>query len=231
MLVGAAALAVLGCQATDGTGQTAQADEGGDQAAFDQRVREALLRNPQWLDEVEALQVQRLVMADTRSPTLGRPDAPITLVAFADYRCPFCRQSEEWLFRVAAADPDVRIVFKEFPILGPQSIEAAAAALAAQRQGRYVEMHRALMDVQGEMTPQAIDNAARAAGVNVARMRADMEDETILDQLRTVHETAGELDISATPAFVVNGRVLAGGWDAASVERAIAEARPPSGGR
>jgi protein-disulfide isomerase len=201
-----------------------------EEAAFDAQVRAALLRNPQWLDEVEQLRTREMVETDPRSFVLGRKDAPVTLVLFADYRCPFCHKSEEWVFAVAAKNPDVKIVFKEFPVLGPGSVEAAVAAIAAGNQGRYVEMHRALMASTGDLTSQAIDAAAQKAGVNVSRMRADMQDQAIGSYLQAVSVTAKRLGIDGTPAMIVNGELIEGGWNQKGVEdaiaRVIAEAKP-----
>ena len=193
-------------------------------------VRDYLVRDPtvlrEALDQLEARTAadrRHEIEADPRAFAIGPADAPITIVEFFDYRCPYCHAAMAWLFNVKDNRRDVRIVFKEFPVLGAQSLEAARAALAAQKQNRYLQMHEALMGFRGEMTSEQIDVIARQAGVNVERMRRDMEGDDITAILQRNHELAAQAGVNGTPGFMINGEWTYG-YDEAALNRSLREA-------
>ncbi len=180
-------------------------------------VRDYLVNNPDVLREaLDALEARasderwREVKSDPRDFSLGAADAPITIVEFFDYRCAYCHAAYEWVSDLARRRPDVRLVLKELPVLGPDSMEAARASLAAMPQGRYWEFHRALITYQGDLTPEAINRLAQRAGIDVARMRRDMEDENITRQLEQIRAQAIEYQFNGTPGFVINGETIPG---------------------
>ena len=105
--------------------------------------------------------VVRAALDDPGSPAFARPGADVTLVVFTDYQCPICRATEPALDRALAEDPRVRVIYKDWPILGERSRTAARAALAAQRQGRYRELHAAMMRSRRPLDPAAIADLAR----------------------------------------------------------------------
>jgi protein-disulfide isomerase len=141
---------------------------------------------------------------------MGRADAPIVIVEFFDYRCPYCHAAMEWVSDIARTRSDVRVVLKEFPILSEASMEAARAAIAAMPQGRYWAFHRALMSFRGDLTSQRIDALARESGVDVARMRRAMNDPEITLLLEENRAHAIDLNNTATPLFMINGEMVAG---------------------
>jgi protein-disulfide isomerase len=165
--------------------------------------------------------------ADPSSPVLGNPEGDVTLVEFFDYRCPYCKQVAPTLRALIAEDKRVRVVMKEFPILGRDSVTASRAALAAASQGKYEAFHHALMGLKGQLTEAAIFKAAASVGLDVERLKADMERPEVDAQLRANYELAQALDIRGTPAFVVGGELIPGAVDLATLRKRLAAARKP----
>lgn len=193
-------------------------------------IRAYLIANPEVLEEAfQALQDKRMAEAmtamtsDPRAFSLGPSDAPITIIEFFDYQCTFCHQAMAWVFATQRARNDVRVVFMELPSLGPQSVEAAKAAIASMRQGKYLGLHQALMSHRGPLDAAVIDRLAVGAGVDVARMRRDMGSPEIEDLIADTHEFAARIGGQGTPLFVINGRIVAG-FDERSLSQALREA-------
>lgn len=227
-LFGAAALMVMAMFATPASAQAltnAQKDE------VRSVVRDYLRQNPQVVEEaMQELERRReaarrvKIEGDARDFSMGPRNAPVTIVEFFDYRCPYCHQAMTWLFEAARRNPQtVRVIFKEFPVLGETSVEASQAAVAAIKQGKYVAFHRAIMAHRGQLDSAQIDNIARRAGMDVARMRRDMDDGAIMAHLQSNHEVAAESKIDGTPAFLINGRWVRG-WNRAEADKALADA-------
>lgn len=215
-----------------------------DRTEMEKIVREYILANPEIIEEAlialterekqnEAV-VVRAAIADNwdrlysvaSDYAVGPADAPVTVVEFFDYRCGFCKRSAHWAAELPAAfNGQVRVVFKELPIFGGVSESAAKAALAAGRQGKYVEMHLALMDIKSnnDLTEQKIDEIARGLGVDVTRMRADMVSSAVIQQLAEMESLGRALRISGTPAFFIGNEYVAGA-DTRQVEMLIAAA-------
>lgn len=146
-----------------------------------------------------------------RDHFIGPEDAEVTVVEFFDYRCGYCKRSVDYVAGLPVAhDGNVRVVFKELPILSPESRVAALAALAAGNQGKYFEMHVALMEASGSYSDTQINSIARSVGVDVDQMRADMESEEIQSQLAESIALARAIGISGTPAFVIGDMMVPG---------------------
>jgi len=210
---------------------------------FGQRVRTYLLENPEVL--IEAMQVlqtrQRAaeaseaeavlaaradeVFRDPASPVTGSPDGDVTLVEFFDYNCPYCRRVAPVVAEAEAADPQLRIVYKEFPILGPGSVYAAKAALAAHRQGLYFAFHEALMQSGDRAEENSVLAVAKEIGLDVERLQADMKDPEIQAAIDRNLALAEALRITGTPGFVVGKRILRGATDLETSQSLIREAR------
>lgn len=195
-----------------------------DKEAIEEIVHNYILDNPEIIEEaiirlterqraeaqeekVEAILANMDALYQNEADySIGPADAPITLVEFFDYRCGYCKRSTEWVMGLPTKyDNNVRVIFKEMPILSAESEKAALAAIAAGRQGKYVEMHQALMalDNKSGFTPDEIDRVAAEAGVDVAKMRADM---TSLDVQRQVADSKGlarTLGLEGTPNFLL----------------------------
>lgn len=210
---------------------------------FARRVRAYLLEHPEVIAEAigrlksqqgaqEATEVQTAlklradeVFRDPDSPVGGNPDGDVTLVEFFDYNCAYCRQVAPLLLEAVAADPKLRVVFKEFPILGSNSAFAAKAALAAHKQGKYLAFHDELMKARGVLDERKVLEAATAAGLDVDRLKTDMEAPTIQAVLDRNLDLARALRINGTPGFVVGDGVFAGARDLKGLQALITEAR------
>jgi len=198
---------------------------------FERRNRAYILENPEVLFEAmqrlrarqraaEANEAAAVLSAradevfrDPASPMGGNPEGDVTPVDFFDYNCPYCRQVAPVMNDAEAADPRLRIVYKEFPILGANSVYAAKAALAAHRQGRYMAFHEALMQADGAANPESVLVAAAEVGLDVAPLKADIEDPAIQKAIDRNLALARDLRITGTPSFVVGERVLRGATD------------------
>ena len=210
---------------------------------FEQRVRDFLLEHPEVIMEAvqllqerqraaEAENLKRTIAArrdeifnDPSAPVGGNPSGDVTVVEFFDYNCPYCRRVAPTLAEVEEADASLRIVYKEFPILGPGSRFAARAALAAQKQGTYPAFHTALMRAQEQLDENEVITIAQAVGLDAARLQQDMQDPAIEDAIARNLELAEALGITGTPSFVIGDRIVPGAIDRRTLERLIAGAR------
>lgn len=162
-------------------------------------------------------------------PVLGNPDGDVTVVEFFDYRCPYCKRVSDALVTLVQGDPQVRVVYKELPILGPESLVAAKVALAAHRQGKYHEVHAALMAHKGSFEKAALLEVAANAGADEARISADMEDPAILGQLQAIDTLAAELGITGTPGFLFGNQLVPGAISLDDMKKLVAETRASAG--
>ncbi len=167
----------------------------------------------------------RLLYADPDAPVLGNPEGDVTVIEFFDYRCPYCRRAAPVIDALLAGDPGVRLVLKEWPILGPQSIEAARAALAAHLQGRYEPVHRALMAGDLDADADAIIDFAAQRGADPAAMRDAMGSDRVTDMLIVNDELATAIGFSGTPAFVVGEKLVPGAVSLETLRELVAQAR------
>jgi protein-disulfide isomerase len=166
-----------------------------------------------------------LLANDPAAPVIGNRNGDVTIVAFFDYTCPYCKAAEPRLEALLKTDRGVKLVLKEFPILTPQSLVASKAALAAVGQGKYTAYHNAMMRFEGRLTEADIFDMARASGLDVARLKRDMNASSISDQIISVFNQARGIRAFQTPAYIVNGRLLSS--DSASIDfrREVAAAR------
>jgi protein-disulfide isomerase len=190
------------------------------------REAEKKLRNEAQEDARQALAAHRReLLADPATPVGGNPDGTVTIVEFFDYSCPYCKAVEPALERLLARDHDLRFVYKEFPVLGPESKVAARAALAANRQGKYVAFHDAMMAVKGPFDDDKILQIAGSVGLDLARLKRDMNAPQVTAELDANLALAAALDVHGTPTFVIGKQIVPGAIDPASLEHLIAEAR------
>ncbi len=210
---------------------------------IEQIVRDYLLAHPEVLIQslndyqnrqkvAEKQRQQEAVIAsraaltqDPDAPVMGNPEGDVAIVEFFDYKCPYCKRVAGVLRDVVAADGNIRLIMKEFPILGPQSIKASRAALAAHRQGKYEAFHWALMTKPGDMSDPHIRRIARGVGIDIERMMADMEAPEIQAMIKRNNDLAQALQITGTPAFVIGDTLVPGAIDRKAIERLVAQAR------
>ena len=209
----------------------AQEVDTSDKAAIEKVVKDYLLENPEIIIEAlnvldnrmeaEAAEAAKLALSENGDAlynnandySIGPADAPVTVVEFFDYRCGYCKSAAGWVNSAPAKyEGKVRVVFKEMPILSPESRDAALAALAAGKQGKYQEIHRAMMADRNKFTKADIDRIAASVGVDVEQMRKDMKSEElkqiVTENIQLAATISGENP--SAPTFVVAGEIIRG---------------------
>lgn len=144
------------------------------------------------------------------TPFIGNKDGDVVVVEFFDYNCGYCKKALPELQALAAADKNVKITFKEFPILGPTSELAAKWALAAHKQEKYFEFHRRMMEHKGQITDDVLESVAKDSGMDTDKAKAYLGGTEVLIQIEKNRALASQLGITGTPAFLV-GETLAPG--------------------
>jgi protein-disulfide isomerase len=184
-------------------------------------IHDYLVKNPEVLSEaMQTMQQKQMdemrskgtaaalknagkLVTDKSDPVVGNPDGKITLVEFFDYQCPHCVDMDPDLVAIMKANPNLRVVLKEFPIRGPISIYAAKAALAANKQGKYWPMHEALMKSAQSLTEAKIIEIAQGLGLDVKKLKADIASQEMEAQIKQTYKLAQELQLYGTPALFV----------------------------
>lgn len=189
-------------------------------------VEEALLNNPEMI--INAMQkyeenmrnqamaeAQKLIEAnmaeinnDPATPFVGPVDAKATVVEFFDYSCGYCHRLFPELKRVMDANANVKFAFKPLTFVAPVSEYAAKAALAANKQGKFIELHNAMFTNEGRLTEAKVDELAVKNGLDLEKLKADMNSQEIADELRSVNELANKIQINGVPAMVINGKMV-----------------------
>jgi protein-disulfide isomerase len=165
------------------------------------------------------------IFDDPATPVGGNPRGDVTIVEFFDYRCPYCKQVVPALQTLLKEDGKLRFVYKEMPVLGPQSVTAAHAALAAQRQGKYEAFHAAMMATKGQMTEDTVYKVAGSVGLDVDRLKQDMAAPEIDQALKANLALADALSIRGTPGFIIGDHIVPGALDLDTLKTMVADAR------
>ncbi len=207
--------------------QSLTAQQGAD---IDERIRAYILENPEVLIEaLEVLEQRRqaqraagdkaliatndaALFNDGFSHVMGNPDGDVTIVEFADYRCSYCKAAHPQVAELLKSDGNIRLILKEFPILGPDSTTAARAAMAAGRldPGKYQAFHDAMMSWRGTLDENTVFGIAKSQGIDLDALRAEMAAPEIAGHIRSTYALARALGIEGTPAFVVGDQVVRG---------------------
>ena len=204
-----------------------------------QLALEAILENPDIIMQAVAILQQReqeraasgantvrlQLESDPNAPNLGNPEGDVTVVEFFDYNCPYCRSAGQTLQALLAADSNVRLIYREWPILGEDSVIAARAALAAREQGKYEAFHWALMNGEGRVTEAVIFKVARDLGMDVAKLEADMVSPAVEAHIALSNALAQQLGFTGTPAFIVGDKTAPGMLSFDEITRLVADAR------
>jgi protein-disulfide isomerase len=165
------------------------------------------------------------LLHDPASPEGGNPKGDVTIVEFFDYRCPYCKEVEPSLEAFLKEDRKLRIVYKEFPILGPASVYAAHVALAARAQGKYDSFHHAMMAVKGTIDDDVVRRTAESVGIDTKKLEAAIDGDAVDRIVKDNYALAEALQIDGTPAFVVGDNLLPGVVDIDTLRKVVAEAR------
>ena len=206
-------------------------------------VLETILENPEIIFEAVAILEQREAEAQSRNqavvlnelrdtlendpnaPVLGNPDGDVTIVEFFDYNCPYCRSVKPEIEALLAADPDIRLVYREWPILGEGSVYAARAALAAREQGLYEEFHWAMMGMEGRAEEASVLRIAEEVGLDIDQLLQDMEAPEIAEHIATSMSLTDALGFNGTPSFVIGDALVPGLVELARLQDLVVEVR------
>ncbi len=202
-----------------------------DRAAIEKIVREYILANPEILpeamDNLRARDVAKVVRINRKAIETpfagaweGAADADVTVVQFFDYNCSYCRASMADIDKLLAADKRVRVVYREFPVLGPNSDNAARISLAAAKAGKYAAFHRAVY-AAGQPEPRVVERIAKGLGIDLA-YAADPAAQAEIDANLNL---ARPLGMTGTPSWVIGDKVLSGAVGYAALKEAVAAAR------
>jgi protein-disulfide isomerase len=218
-----------------------------DKTDLGRSIREYLIANPEVLveamqelerkqesqrDEVARKGVQANeveLFRDPESPVGGNPNGDVIVVEFNDYQCPYCKRAFQATKSVLASDKNIKIIYKDLPILGEASRIAALAALASIKQGKHTALHNALMEFSGKLDRDKILELAASVGVDRAQLEKDMEDPKLKQIIDRNMALANQLGVRGTPAFVVGKQFVPGAVDAATLKQLIADARKGQG--
>lgn len=202
---------------------------------FDRRVHDYIVSHPEVLVEAaeqlksqgserQLAEIADRVAAPYPGAVLGNPNGTVTLVEFTDFACSYCRGSAADVEALIAANPDLRVVVRELPIIAPTSADAARWGLAAAEQGKYPAFHKAMF-AAGRTDPASVQAAARAAGLDLDRARKVIADPRVNAEIASNLEFARKLQISGTPSWVVGKRLIIGAVGREALAQALVAAR------
>lgn len=242
-----ASIAVLGTAlltAVPAAPRAADAFDDNEKAAIGDIVRDYLVKNPEVIEEALRELEKRHVEAENKaraaaiaenrqtllnSPNqvvLGNPDGDVTIVEFFDYNCGYCKRALSDLVDLMKMDPKLRVVLKEFPVLGRESFEASQIAIAVAEQDKYFDFHRALLSEKGGRSNKARAlTVAEGLGIDMDRLKKDMEADKVADTISEVYDLANRLGINGTPAYVIGNEIVEGAVGFATLKDKIASMR------
>lgn len=210
-------------------------------------IKDYLLANPEILQDMSQIleQKQKLAEDEQRKGGLiqnadqifrdksdfvaGNPKGNVTMVEFFDYNCPWCKKDFPDVMALIDTDKELKVVLKEFPILGPDSEYAAQAAIAAGKQGKYFEMHKAMYQHEGRLAKETVDEIAAAQGLDMEQLKKDMEDPATAEIISRNRDLAQSLAINGTPAFIIDDKLIPGYLPMAELASVINEVRAKGG--
>ncbi len=184
------------------------------QAAAEATARDDVLSNQ-----------RALLERDPNAAVLGNPDGDVTLVEFFDYNCPYCRRVMPEVKGLIGDDAQLRVVYREWPILGDGSVFAARAALAARAQGKYEAFHWALMGLKQRADEATVMRVAREVGLDTDQLRRDMEAPEVQEHIDQSMILARTLGFNGTPAFVIGDALVPGFVEKSVLAENVAKAR------
>lgn len=219
----------------------ASADSGSSASELEKAIHDYIMKNPKVIREAlqkaereEQLEQNKYVLKSYSeklyqggSPILGTADAKITIVEFYDYNCPYCRKVHADLMAFIAKHPDTRIVNKDIASFGKDSEAVARLALAAARQGKFAEMHGALMTSKGKANEATGIELARKLGLDIDRLKADAASPATAKQIDDTRALANALGVAGTPLFIIGHNGIPGAPDnlMSEIEKFAAEVR------
>jgi protein-disulfide isomerase len=210
-------------------------------------VREYLIKHPEVLQEAmnelekkqaadEAVKNQAAVKDNAeaifnspRQVVIGNPQGDVTFVEFFDYNCGYCKRAMDDMFAMMKADPKLKVVLKEFPVLGPGSVEAARVAVAVRMQDKtgkkYVEFHQKLMTGRGQADKARALAVAKEIGLDMARLEKDLTSDEVKLTLEESLKLAEKLGLNGTPSYVIGSNVVIGAVGLEKLKESVSTAR------
>ena len=238
-----AAFAMVALLAAPGPARAADTFTGEQIEAVQTIIRDYLMQNPEVLrDALVELERRQAAEEDERRAkaiaenkdkllnseyqvVLGNPDGDVTLIEFFDYNCGYCKRALSDMMDLIKTDPKLRIVLKEFPVLGRESIEAAQVAIAVAEQNRYLDFHQKLMTSKGRNGREQALAAAAELGLDMDKLKADMESDKVADTISEVYALSNALAINGTPAYIIGDEIIEGAIGFAGLKEKIAAMR------
>ena len=165
------------------------------------------------------------LLSDPDSAVGGNPKGDVTLVEFFDYRCPYCKQMEPTIQALIKEDGKLRVVYKEFPILGPVSVFASRVAIASRKQGKYEAFRSQMIAAKGNIDQDTVMKTAAASGIDLDKLKTDMAAPDVDKVIQRNFTLAEALNIDGTPGLVVGNAVIEGAADLDEMRKRIAAAR------
>lgn len=211
------------------------------QQEIEKIVHDYLLREPEVLAEALRLLQQRqssaaaqkakqairdhqqALLSDQSSPVEGNAQGKVTIVEFFDYRCVHCRRVASTIDQLVRSNASVRVVYKNFPVLGEPSVLAARAAVAAQQQGGWPKLHRAMLAHEGDFTTETLLALGTSVGLDSGKLKTDMMSPATDKALQANLTLAAALGVDVTPTFVIGERVIKGALSAEAFQALVAE--------
>jgi len=207
-----------------------------DRAAIERIVHDYILAHPEIIPEaingMQSREVTRLLESNRREietpfagAYAGAKDGDVVLVEFFDYACPYCRAGHADVKKLLAADPKLKVVYRDFPVLSEASNEAALASLSAAQQGRYAAFHDRMFDTPGKVSRERTVATVRSAGLDERRTAAEMASPALKAEIKKNLELGRALGLTGTPSYVVGNKILSGAVGFDALKAAVATAR------
>jgi protein-disulfide isomerase len=240
----ALALAILVAAAGDARAQSFSPAQRSEIEAI---IKDYLIKHPEALQEAiaelekhqtaaEAEKVKSVIrdnhatlFSSPRQVTIGNPNGDVTLVEFFDYNCGYCKRALADMIDLMKADPKLRIVLKEFPVLGQGSVEAAQVAVAVRMQDKdgkkYLEFHQRLLGNRGQIDKARAMATAKEVGLDIARLEKDLTSAEVKATLEESFKLAEPLGLNGTPSYVIGGDVVVGAIGFQALKEKVSAAR------
>jgi protein-disulfide isomerase len=213
------------------------------QPALDQAIEQYIRSHPEVIEQAlqsleskrqrgEKLRIRQAIAAhqeellrDPASPVSGNVNGDVTVIEFFDYRCGYCKRVASAVTQLQKDEPGVRVVYKDFPILGEVSVFGARAALAAREQGKHQVFHEAMLASENELTQEEVLAIAQRVGLDVKKLESDLQAPEWQAAIDRNHALAKLLGISGTPGFVVGSEVYPGALELPGLKALVKQAR------
>lgn len=216
--------------------RTPAAPPPGSRAEIEAIVKETILANPELIPEainrLQEREVEKLLASNRQAietpfagAWAGAKDGDVVLVEFFDFNCPFCRQSSADVDRLLKTDPRLKVVFRDMPVLGPDSEHFAMASLSAAQQGKYRRFYDAVFKGQGALSQERLIRAVRQAGLDEGKVANDLQSKALREEIEKNLSLGRALGLTGTPSYVIGNRILSGAVGYDELRAAIEEAR------